>query len=165
MGAHGRAGCLHKKLRAYDPAMTGKTTPDREEAPGTSLAFVAAQVVGYSLLAWTLTALLTLALVTLGHRTFVDGLRLSAWLMVIFVLVGGAVGAAGGPIPLSPGAATGLLRPLGNLSRTPDILIRPFRTRTEEVGQERRNGLTALGLALVIVPQLVLVATLLESGH
>jgi hypothetical protein len=43
--------------------------------------------------------------------------------------------------------------------------LRPLRTRTRGAGEERRNGLTALGLALAIVPQLIFVVTLLEGRH
>jgi hypothetical protein len=47
------------------------------------------------------------------------------------------------------------------ISRPSDSFLRPLRTQTREVREGGHNGLTALGVALVVVPQLVVAASLL----
>ncbi len=61
---------------------------------------------------------------------------------------------------MSMGSGEGVARPLGMLSRGQDVLVRPFLARSRRIREDQdHNGLTGLGVALVVVPQLVLVGS------
>jgi hypothetical protein len=139
------------------------STVGRSRTGGISWAYVAIKVVALSALTWTLTAGLAAVFSASEERGIGESLHLAAWIAAGVVLLGGVVGAARGPVPLSREASRGLVRPLGILTRAQDVIARPLRSRTDEVREtDRPQGLAPLGLALVIVFQLVLVATLLE---
>jgi hypothetical protein len=135
--------------------------PDAEGRPRISWPTVARQVVGYSLLAWAVTAAFAFVLVVLTDRTFPDALRFVAGITAAAVIGLGLVATQRGPIPFGLGGEPGLIRPLGPLSQTREIQIRPLRTSSVETREEERNGLTGFGAALVVAPQLILVASVL----
>jgi hypothetical protein len=124
-----------------------------------SWGYVAFQIFAYSLLVWGLTAALAGVFVATSAGGFVVSLRLSSLIMIAAVVAVGVVGAAGGPVPMSLGSGENVGRPLGMLSRSQDVLLGPFRAGSRQVRESEHNGLTALGIALVVVPQLVVVGS------
>lgn len=123
---------------------------------------VAVQVVGYSVLAWALAAVLGLAIAAWPDRSYLDGLRISAAIVAVAIIGFGLVGLQRGPVAAGgwPGGdVTRLIRPFGMISRPSDSFLRPLRTRTRSVGEDEHNGLTALGVALVVAPQLIVLAS------
>jgi hypothetical protein len=122
---------------------------------------VGLQAVGFTLIAWALTAAFALVVVVLADRTFVDALRFACAIMAAVVIAFGLVATQRGPIPFGLGGEPGLIRPVGPLSQARDIQIRPLRTSSIETREEEHNGLTAFGAALVVAPQLIAVASVL----
>jgi hypothetical protein len=144
----------------YEPtpeAPHREPTPDGERTRRSTISWrtVATQAVGFSLVAWALTGLLALVFVAFSDRAFAESARISAAITTALVLAFGLVGTQRGPIPLGLGGEPGLVRTLGPMSLPQDSMLRPFRTRSREVHETEHNGLTSLGIALVLVPQLV----------
>jgi hypothetical protein len=139
----------------------GDAARGRFKRPGARISWrsVGVQVVVSSLLAWLFTTAMAGVFVALSGRRFLASFRLSALIMAVVVIGLGIVEAAGGPVPMSMGSE-GATRPLGMLSRSQDVLVRPFRAGSRRVREAQDpSGLTALGVAIVLVPQLLLVGS------
>jgi hypothetical protein len=115
--------------------MSGSRVPDSKISWG----YVAWQVLVWSVGAWAFT--LVFALVAGRHGSFLHALQISTLLTAVAVVAAGALGIAGGQ----------MMRPVWHwLPRTPT-------NRTTKVGDASPNGLTGMGIALIVAPQLLFV--------
>ena len=150
--------------RAPEPADGGLPRSGMGRRGRISWRTVVVQVIVFSVLAWALAGVLALVIVATSERGFVDALRISASIVAVAIIAFGLVALQRGPILFGAphgGDVTRLIRPFGMISRSSDSFLRPLRTHSREVRDEERNGLTALGVALVVAPQLFAVASAL----
>jgi hypothetical protein len=150
--------------RAPEPSGLGPSGSGAGRPGGINWRTVAVQVVAFSMLAWLLAALLALFIVATSERGFAAALRISASIVAVAIIAFGLVALQRGPILFGApqgGDVTRLIRPFGMISRSSDSFLRPIRTQSREVREDERNGLTALGVALVVAPQLFVVASVL----
>lgn len=101
------------------------------------------QVLAGSILTWVLNGLLMVCIHFFGDRPWGDALQVACWFVAIFVLFYGAVGLGGGIVAI------------------PSQVFRMLATSHRDRVTDDPGGLTPLGLALFVIPQLIAVAALL----
>ena len=106
-------------------------------------AIVTHLVVG-SVVAWVLTGLLTACIHLFGDRGWGEALQLGCLFMTLLMLGYGAVGLGGGVVPI------------------PSEVFRTFASERRTRVEDDPGALTPLGLALFVIPQLVLFAALFD---
>lgn len=112
---------------------------------GTRLRVVVRHALVGSVLTWTATGITTLCIHFFVGRGWASALQVACWVMIVLSLAYGAVGLGGGVIAL------------------PTRVFRSFQSESRERVTDDPGGLTPLGLALFVVPQLFLVAALIET--
>jgi hypothetical protein len=101
------------------------------------------QVVVGSLATWSFTALLSVLIHFFGDKPWGEALQIATFFGIVLLLAYGAVGLGGGMMVIPPG-----------------VFRSGWVARRERVTDDP-GGLTPLGLALFVVPQLALIAVLL----
>lgn len=113
-------------------------------AERTSPRVIAAQVANGSLFTWAITCLLAVCVHLLGDKPWGDAFQIGTFFAIVLLIAYGAVGLGGGMMTIPPGVFRG-----GWVARRERVTDNP-------------GGLTPLGLALFVVPQLVVMAILLD---
>ena len=101
------------------------------------------QIAFGSIVAWVIVGLLALCIHFFGDKAWSDACQAGIFFGIVLLLGYGAVGLGGGMMVIPPGVFRG-----GWVQRRERVTDKP-------------GGLTPLGLALFVIPQLVLVAVLL----
>jgi hypothetical protein len=104
---------------------------------------VVAQVLTGSIVTWAVTGLLTASIHLFGDRPWASALQISTFFVIVLVLGYAAVGLGGGVVAI------------------PSTVFRRMAVTRRDRVEDDPGGLTPLGLALFVIPQLVVAAALL----
>jgi hypothetical protein len=105
---------------------------------------VAAQVAVGSAVTWIFDGLLTTSIHLFGGRPWASALQISTFFVILLVVGYAAVGIGGGVVAI------------------PSAIFRRMAVSRRDRVDDNPGGLTPLGLALFVVPQLAIIATLVE---